>query len=192
MGYRRPLVERDIFQLDHENRTAEILRKFQKNIDQYKWRELNEQLTAQDNNGYELPVNDKLKTNINIGWIILRSYWPVITFCAVLKLLASTLTFVNPTILDYLISFISSNNEPYWHGFFYASLMFISPALESIMNNQYEYWISIVVLRARISIISTIYKKVSESIFSIDRFNFKKKKIITEYKLFFVSCFFGF
>ncbi|KAH9512009.1 hypothetical protein DERF_010425 [Dermatophagoides farinae] len=159
MGYRRPLVERDIFQLDHENRTAEILRKFQKNIDQYKWRELNEQLTAQDNNGYEQPVNDKLKTNINIGWIILRSYWPVITFCAVLKLLASALTFVNPTILDYLISFISSNNEPYWHGFFYASLMFISPALESIMNNQYEYWISIVVLRARISIISTIYKK---------------------------------
>ncbi|OTF83070.1 hypothetical protein BLA29_002531, partial [Euroglyphus maynei] len=159
IGYRRPLIERDIFQLDYDNRTAEILRKFQKNLDQYKWRKINEQLIEQDRNGYERPLNDKLTAKINIGWIILRSYWPLIMFSASLKFLSSILTFVNPTILDYLISFMSSKDEPYWHGFFYASLMFISPALESIMSNQYEYWISIVVLRARISIISLIYKK---------------------------------
>ncbi|XP_075676248.1 multidrug resistance-associated protein 1-like isoform X2 [Dermatophagoides pteronyssinus] len=159
LGYRRPLLERDIFQLDYDNRTVEILRKFQKNLDQDKWRKMNKQLIEQNKNGYEQPLNDKFNTNINIGWIIFKSYWPLIMFSGLLKFLSSILTFVNPTILDYLISFISTNNEPLWHGFFYASLMFLSPALESIMSNQYEYWISIVVLRARISIISIIYKK---------------------------------
>lgn len=132
-------------------------------MDQDKWRKMNKQLIEQNKNGYEQPLNDKFNANINIGWIIFKSYWPLIMFSGLLKFSASILTFVNPTILDYLISFISTNNEPLWHGFFYASLMFLSPALESIMSNQYEYWISIVVLRARISIISIIYKKVSKN-----------------------------
>jgi ATP-binding cassette subfamily C (CFTR/MRP) protein 1 len=84
-------------------------------------------------------------------------------------LMASSLVFVNPLILDKLISFMNpSNDEPQWRGYFYASLMFISPLFESILNSQYEYRINLICMRIRACIISVIYKKVCKHLHIIE------------------------
>ena len=91
---------------------------------------------------------------------IIRTFWPQMLFAATLKFVSTLMSFVNPLVLGLLISFITNPNEPIWKGYLYASLMFFSPMIESILNNQYEYIIVSVGMRVRTCIISAIYKKV--------------------------------
>lgn len=96
---------------------------------------------------------------------ILRTFWFEMFVVSQVKLIASTLVFVNPLVLDRLISFMTpTNDEPQWRGFFYASLMFISPLFESILNNQYEYRVNLVCMKIRAALITVIYNKVTNNI----------------------------
>ena len=98
----------------------------------------------------------------NVGILIptIRTFWPQMLFAATLKFVSTLMSFVNPLVLDLLISFITNPNEPTWKGYLYASLMFFSPMIESILNNQFDYIILSIGMRVRTCIISAIYKKV--------------------------------
>ncbi len=153
-GYKRPLKTEDMWRLSHKNIASLILRKF---------------------NSVWLPSFEKEKaiamrrasqgepvmTEVSLLSSILKTFWPGMLFVAIIKLIASSLVFVNPLVLDKLITFMNpSNDEPQWRGYFYASLMLFSPFFESLLNSQYEYRINLITMRIRACIISVIYKKV--------------------------------
>jgi len=155
-GYKRPLTTDDMWNLNHNNKSNVILRKFDKI-----WiptvKKEKELATRRASEG------ETVMTNVSLLSPVLKTFWPGIIFISFLKLIASILIFVNPLVLDRLISFMSpTNNEPTWRGYFYASLMFISPLFESLLNSQYEYRINLISMRIRACIISVIYKKVCE------------------------------
>lgn len=79
---------------------------------------------------------------------------------AMIKLIASLFTFVSPIMLDWIITYMNPNNsEPVWRGYLYASLMYVSPMMESMLTSQYEYHINIVSMRMRASLTSAVYDK---------------------------------
>jgi len=153
-GYKRPLTTDDMWSLDHNNKSNVILRKFDK-----VWiptvKKEKEMATRRATEGRPF------MTDISLLSSVLKTFWPEIIFISFLKLIASILIFVNPLVLDRLISFMSpTNNEPTWRGYFYALLMFISLLFESLINGQNEYGINLISMRIRACIISVIYKKV--------------------------------
>ncbi len=84
---------------------------------------------------------------------------------AILALALSFLPYVNPTVLDWIIAYMSvDSQEPDWRGFLYAIIMFISPMIESLITTQYDAGIGIIALRMRSCLMNSIYKKVSFAI----------------------------
>ena len=136
--------------LSEKNTTSDILQKFDSVY-------LPKVEKARNTNSFGEGENAEFK--IGILSAIAKTFWPGLLFIGFLKFIASCLTFVNPLVLDHLIAFIN-NDEPMWRGYFYASLMLISPMIESLLNSQYEFGINCISMRVRACLISTIYRKV--------------------------------
>jgi ABC-type bacteriocin/lantibiotic exporter with double-glycine peptidase domain len=142
-GLKRPLVAEDMWKLDKRNQTKHIYRQFERY-----W-----QPAIERSKSLEAP-----KKSLNVTWPLVKSFWRPLLVVFAFKFVASFMTFVNPLILDQLITFMSSD-KPNWIGLMYALGMFGSACLESLLNNQYEYLIFLVSMRIRAALILTIYKK---------------------------------
>jgi hypothetical protein len=145
--------------LRKENTTAENVRQFDEILNpnsRIKTKEINR------NEITELTSNSKPN---GILFSLLRTYWFYFSLMAILKLALSFLPYINPTVLDWIISYMSvDSQEPDWHGFLYAIIMFISPMIESFITNHYETGIGIIAMRMRSCLMNSIYKKVSFAI----------------------------
>jgi ATP-binding cassette subfamily C (CFTR/MRP) protein 1 len=153
-GHKQSLKLEDMWALDRNNKTSFILTKFNK-----VWIPTVEK--EKKNAIKKASEGEPVITKISILGSLLKTFWSGFLFVALLELMACCLVFVNPLILDKLISFMNpSNDEPQWRGYIYASLMFISPLFESLLNNHYEYQINLISMRTRACLQSVIYEKV--------------------------------
>ena len=59
-----------------------------------------------------------------------------------------------------MIRFVVNRNLPSWHGYMYASLMFIVAFVESMLLHQYFHRCMVVGMRIRTAIVAAVYKKV--------------------------------
>ncbi|XP_023209485.1 multidrug resistance-associated protein 1-like [Centruroides sculpturatus] len=150
LGYKKPLELDDMWSLSSENRTRDVSMKF----DEY-WIPLLEENIRTKPKNYQ---NETAIKKISILYPLIKTFWIEFLLTAILKFIASVLTFVNPLILDMLIAFVGGN-EPYWRGFVYAAIMFFSSMFESFFNSQYEFKVYTVAMRIRSCVISAIYKK---------------------------------
>lgn len=97
---------------------------------------------------------------VNIMIVLLRLYWFHLLIISLIKLVASLMIFVNPIVFDWVIDYLNpQNTEPAWKGYFYATLMFIAPMLESMFTSQFEYNINTVTMKMRTCITCAIYDK---------------------------------
>ena len=97
-------------------------------------------LLAQFNKRWEKrpKVGDKSQYKRNVAFVIFLVFWPLFTYCFVLKLIQTVLMFLSPIVLDWLIYFMSSD-DPDWKGYFYSFLLFLISFTESILANQVSY-----------------------------------------------------
>lgn len=144
MGYKRPLTKHDLWKLGEENSTE-----YNSNI-------------------FENKLNPKKNTKYKgILLALMTTFWFFMVLMAILKLALSFLPYANPSILNWLIDYMSEGSEePEWRGYLYACLMFIAPMVESILSNQYELGTGVIALRMRACITNAIYKKVNSKHFS--------------------------
>uniref|UniRef100_T1JBI7 ABC-type glutathione-S-conjugate transporter n=1 Tax=Strigamia maritima TaxID=126957 RepID=T1JBI7_STRMM len=84
--------------------------------------------------------------------------WPFM-FAGFLRLIADSLALVNPLILQLLITFVSTPNEPSWRGYLYAFLLCGCSLLQSIIYGQQYLIMFNIAMRIRAAVISTIYQK---------------------------------
>lgn len=142
-GLKRPLTADDMWKLDNVNQTKQIYRRFDREL----------KPAIEKSKGQTAP-----EKQLNVTWPLFRAFWRPLSIVILVKFVASFMMFVNPLILDLLITFMSSN-RPSWIGLMYAIGMFSSACLESLLNNQYEYAIFVLAMRVRSALILTIYKK---------------------------------
>ncbi|NXR10010.1 MRP7 protein, partial [Semnornis frantzii] len=76
-----------------------------------------------------------------------------------LKLAGSLLGFSGPLLLNLLVNFMESQQEPVSHGVLYALGLFAGSFLGALLRNQFNYEVNKVTLMVRAAIISAIYRK---------------------------------
>ena len=142
LGFKRPLTKDDMWSLNKRNKTAENVNKLERTLN-------------------KIDVNGKKNNKFNgVLMPLIKTYWVTLIFLAFLKLVVSLIIFVNPIVLNWLISFIS-NDEPQWRGYFYCGLLFFSSMLESLLASQYEIQIQTLGMNVRSCIVNFIYQKVN-------------------------------
>uniref|UniRef100_A0A8C4URF7 ATP-binding cassette sub-family C member 10 n=1 Tax=Falco tinnunculus TaxID=100819 RepID=A0A8C4URF7_FALTI len=76
-----------------------------------------------------------------------------------LKLAGSLLDFSGPLLLNLLVNFMESRQEPLSHGVLYALGLFAGSFLGALLRNQFSYEVNKVMLMVRAAVISAIYRK---------------------------------
>ncbi|NXE87494.1 MRP7 protein, partial [Menura novaehollandiae] len=75
------------------------------------------------------------------------------------KLAGSLLDFSGPLLLNLLVNFMESRQEPLSHGVLYALGLFAGSFLGALLRNQFSYEMHKVALMVRATVISAIYRK---------------------------------
>ncbi|OAD58395.1 Multidrug resistance-associated protein 7 [Eufriesea mexicana] len=81
----------------------------------------------------------------------------------ILKFITDSTTFMGPLLLNKLIGFIEDKNETILYGYLYASLIFISALIGAFCNTHFTFWVSIVGLKIRSTVITLLYRKILHS-----------------------------
>ncbi|NXB32529.1 MRP7 protein, partial [Eulacestoma nigropectus] len=76
-----------------------------------------------------------------------------------LKLAGSLLNFSGPLLLNLLVNFMESRQEPLSHGVLYALGLFAGSFLGALLRNQFSYEMNKMTLMVRAAVISAIYRK---------------------------------
>ncbi|NXT94140.1 MRP7 protein, partial [Anhinga rufa] len=76
-----------------------------------------------------------------------------------LKLAGNLLGFSGPLLLNLLVNFMETRQEPLSHGVLYALGLFAGSFLGALLRNQFSYEVNKVMLMVRAAVISAIYRK---------------------------------
>uniref|UniRef100_A0A8C3CG56 ATP-binding cassette sub-family C member 10 n=1 Tax=Cairina moschata TaxID=8855 RepID=A0A8C3CG56_CAIMO len=76
-----------------------------------------------------------------------------------LKLAGSLLSFSGPLLLNLLVNFMESRQEPLSHGVLYALGLFAGSFLGALLRNQFSHEVNKMTLMVRAAIVSAIYRK---------------------------------
>ncbi|XP_044271389.1 multidrug resistance-associated protein 1 isoform X7 [Tribolium madens] len=140
-GFRRPLVDSDLWDMKPEDSASEVVPTFEKH-----WKRILQKCES------------SIKKQASILPALIKAFGPTFVFGALLKLIQDLLTFVSPHILDLLIQFVK-NNEEQWKGFLYAGALFVTATIQTIVLSQYFNRMFVVGMRIRTALVSAIYKK---------------------------------
>ncbi|KZC09882.1 PREDICTED: multidrug resistance-associated protein 7 [Dufourea novaeangliae] len=91
-----------------------------------------------------------------------------------LKFITDCTSFMGPILLNKLVGFIEDKNESISYGYLYASLIFISALIGAFCNVHFTFWMSVVGLKIRSTVITLLYRKTvhSSSVQLKQQFNF--------------------
>ncbi|CAD5111037.1 DgyrCDS388 [Dimorphilus gyrociliatus] len=112
--------------------------------------------------------NDKRSLLSNLNRTFGKEFYPL----GLLKFFADALGFLGPLLLNWLVIFMEKPNEPRWHGYIYAAGLFITAFLTALLTSHFNYLVTVVSLKMRASLISSIYaKSLKTSTVSLSKFN---------------------
>ncbi|XP_045474208.1 multidrug resistance-associated protein 1 isoform X6 [Harmonia axyridis] len=164
LGYRKPLVIEDLWDLKPEDSAVEVVPIFNKHW-QATLRKTYGYTPIQDTNvsyksdtGNVAFFNNPNKKEASVLSVLVKSFGSTFFFGAFLKLIQDLLSFVSPQILSLLINFAKNKEEP-WKGFFYTALLFITAVIQTMILSQYFNRMFLVGIRIRTALVSTIYRK---------------------------------
>nr|CAD7452939.1 unnamed protein product [Timema tahoe] len=161
-GYRSPIRNLDLWGLTPEETSAEIVPSFNKY-----WEKTLDKASSPEgvrltyfnlHRVIQFVKTTKKTKKPSVLLALVKAFGPTFLFGSILLFCANVLTFVNPQILKYLITFVSSD-DPLWKGYMYASMMFVAAAVQTMFNSQYSYKMMVVGIRIRVALVSVIYKK---------------------------------
>ncbi|XP_050728625.1 multidrug resistance-associated protein 1-like isoform X3 [Eriocheir sinensis] len=169
-GYRKPLVQDDMWNIQYENATNTIVTNWDRN-----WKKTLRKAGKKSgnsdgntpflNNSARVEPGDagrkKEKKKLSILPTMIRTFGLPFLFGAFLKLINDMLQFVSPQILSKLIEFTETTREdvPQWHGYFYALVLLVASEFQSLLLSQYFRRMYLIGLRIRSAIISAVYNK---------------------------------
>nr|CAB3219628.1 multidrug resistance-associated protein 1-like [Phallusia mammillata] len=151
VGYRRTLIDTDLWKLDLSYRSNHVTKQFLKH-----W-------NAKTNKKTEY-VNKSNNKNTQGGrtrllWTICKTFGPYFLFGSLLKFVLSCLNFARPQILGALISF-TAQDVPLWQGYFWAISLFVAVTIWTIILQQHMYICASVGMKLRSALIGSIYRKI--------------------------------
>ncbi|XP_072415092.1 ATP-binding cassette sub-family C member 3 isoform X2 [Chiloscyllium punctatum] len=171
-GYKHPLEDKDLWSLNKEDRSDVVVPKLLNEWEKQKLKVKRNQEAAYtkcppaynvtDQEPHEAEVlfpskRDQKKPSFLIA--LCRTFAPYFLLGSALKLCQDLLSFVNPQLLNMLISFIKSRESRIWWGYSISFLMFFSAALQTIILHQHFQYCFVTGMRLRTAIVGAIYRK---------------------------------
>ncbi|ODM88995.1 Multidrug resistance-associated protein 1, partial [Orchesella cincta] len=153
-GFRKPLEYSDLWHLNWSETSQHNVPLFDEN-----WpKDLNRGLTPiSPTKEQRNSLEDKKEAGVllalskTFGWTYLIAF----LICTVTNLLL----FVSPQILNILIDFVSSSTEPTWKGILYATIMFLSGFIGTIITGYALHMFKLIGLHAKSALVSAVYRK---------------------------------
>ncbi|XP_064405656.1 multidrug resistance-associated protein 1-like [Halichondria panicea] len=90
---------------------------------------------------------------------LFKTFWRIFLISGLFKLSQDLLAFVSPQLLRLIIGFTNDPNVPYWHGYLFAILLFLTAVVQSLLLHQYFHRVFRMGMRIRTSIIAAVYDK---------------------------------
>lgn len=100
--------------------------------------------------------------------ILLRTFKRELIFAAFLKFIADTSSFFGPVLLNKILTFLETDQNSPEEGLLYAFLLFISVAISSLVNCQFNFILGKTTLRMKSFLIQKIYRKLLKTSTSSD------------------------
>ncbi|CAH1406919.1 unnamed protein product [Nezara viridula] len=164
-GYKRPLVESDLWPMKYTDAATQIFNHFnrfwlaeqkKKNKEADKSSNIRRGVNGVDFvEGHNVP---KPKKQASILFALCKAFGGPYLFAMFLQFIQILLQFVSPELLRRIINFVSSD-EPMWHGYFYAAMMLLLGIVIPLIRNYSDLIEMTVGLRTRSALVSTIYRK---------------------------------
>lgn len=151
-GWRRPLTEEDIFDINPENASAELVPEFDKNFNDRvdKKRRMND-LKANSS-------SEESSIRYSIFAAMAKTFGGKFLYSGIFKFFVDMLQFASPLLLGALINFVETDGA-LWKGILLATTMFIVSFLMAVLNGQHLLTSFQVGFKIRTAIISSIYRK---------------------------------
>lgn len=165
LGYKRPLVTDDLWDMKPEDQSIEVsplfLKYWNKSVAKHAQPEPANGIASATFTKSSASVNFSTKQNKKQASILpalCKAFGPTFLFGSCLKLVQDLMTFISPQILRMIINFVDSE-EPTWRGIFYTVLLFVVACIQTLLLAQYFNRMFLVGLRIRTALISAIYRK---------------------------------
>lgn len=171
-GYKRPLVEKDLWALNNDDRSDIIVPKLLKEWEKEKMKAQRKQevffnqcspvinnVNCENHEAEVLFPKQVPQKKPSFLVALCKTFAPYFLMGSALKLCQDLLSFVNPQLLNMLISFINDSTSRIWWGYAISILMFLSAALQTLLLHQHFHYCFVTGMRLRTAIIGAIYRK---------------------------------
>ncbi|XP_070778984.1 multidrug resistance-associated protein 1 isoform X2 [Enoplosus armatus] len=175
-GYKRPLEEKDLWSLNHEDRSHRVVPQLVcrwntecQKVKRTEQKTLYSPKRILHSEGKEcraveeseiLIVKTPQKTKEpSLFRALCLTFGPYFLISCLYKIIQDILMFVGPEILRLLIHFVNNSGAPSWHGYFYTALLFICTCVQSLILQKYFHVCFVSGMRLRTAIIGAVYRK---------------------------------
>uniref|UniRef100_A0A8C9L6Y2 Multidrug resistance-associated protein 1 n=1 Tax=Pavo cristatus TaxID=9049 RepID=A0A8C9L6Y2_PAVCR len=175
-GYRRPLEAKDLWSLNKEDTSEEVVpglsRNWAKEWAKNKRQPLNilysskKQQKSSDSNGEVTEEAEALiikpsqrNSEASLSKVLYKTFGPYFLMSFLFKAAHDLLMFAGPEILKLLINFVNNKNAPDWQGYFYTGLLFVCACLQTLILHQYFHICFVTGMRLKTAIVGVIYRK---------------------------------
>lgn len=160
-GYRRPLIESDIFDINPENASAELVPKFDRNFERSLQKsriKLERQQQKQQKSKTAVEPQEPEEPQGSVLSALYHSFIGPFSFALLLRLIIDFLQFGSPLILGALISYVETDGA-LWKGLTLTLGLFLVSFVLAILNGHQSIIAYRVGFCMRTSLISGIYRK---------------------------------
>ncbi|XP_064886770.1 multidrug resistance-associated protein 1 isoform X3 [Columba livia] len=175
-GYRRPLEAKDLWSLNKEDKSEEVVpglaRNWAKEWAKTKRQPVSmiyspkKQQKSSDSNGDVTEEAEALiikpsqkSSEASLFKVLYKTFGPYFLMSFLFKAAHDLLMFAGPEILKLLINFVNNKAAPSWQGFFYTGLLFVSACLQTLILHQYFHICFVTGMRLKTAIVGVIYRK---------------------------------
>uniref|UniRef100_A0A8B9GAN0 Multidrug resistance-associated protein 1 n=1 Tax=Amazona collaria TaxID=241587 RepID=A0A8B9GAN0_9PSIT len=145
-GYRRPLEAKDLWSLNKEDKSEEIVPGLARNWAK-EWAEA-------------LIIKPSQKSSeASLFKVLYKTFGPYFLMSFLFKAAHDLLMFAGPEILKLLIHFVNNKAAPNWQGYFYTGLLFVCACLQTLILHQYFHICFVTGMRLKTAIVGVIYRK---------------------------------
>ncbi|XP_078519309.1 multidrug resistance-associated protein 1-like isoform X1 [Lissotriton helveticus] len=176
LGYKRPLEAKDLWSLNKEDMSAEVVpvltNNWAKEYVRAKKQPLKMVYSPQKNEkrgNSNCDVTEEAEALIvrpppkivepSLFKVLYKTFGPYFLMSFLFKAIHDIMMFAGPEILKLLIRFVNDKNAPDWHGYFYTVLLFLSACVQTLILHQYFHICFVTGMRIKTAVIGAIYRK---------------------------------
>ncbi|XP_038632461.1 canalicular multispecific organic anion transporter 2 isoform X3 [Scyliorhinus canicula] len=172
-GYKHPLEDKDLWSLNKDDRSDVVVPKLLEEWEKEKLKARRKQevfYTKCPSSPYDIKEGEPDEAEVmfhnkedqkqpSFLIALCKTFGPYFLLGSALKLCQDLLSFVNPQLLNMLISFINNPEAKTWWGYSISILMFLSAAVQTIILHQHFQYCFVTGMRLRTAIVGAIYRK---------------------------------